>query len=108
VYVAKDTKLKREVALKVLPEAFTRDSERMARFQSEAEVLAALNHPNFAQIYGVEERAFPTFKKSEDQLQAQLRGARGATPHLGVSILHVRCGEGGTELSSSCWVIMLP
>jgi serine/threonine protein kinase len=57
VYRAKDTKLKREVALKVLPEAFADDPGRMARFQREAEVLAYLNHPNIAQIYGVEERA---------------------------------------------------
>src|SRR6202049_915883 len=57
VYRAKDTKLKRDVALKVLPEAFARDPERMARFQREAEVLASLNHPNIAAIYGVEERA---------------------------------------------------
>src|SRR5271170_223927 len=57
VYRALDTKLKREVALKVLPDSFARDPERMARFQREAEVLAALNHPNIAQIYGVEERA---------------------------------------------------
>ena len=54
VYRAKDTKLKRDVALKVLPEAFASDPERMARFQREAEVLASLNHPNIAQIYGVE------------------------------------------------------
>jgi serine/threonine protein kinase len=52
VYRAYDTKLKRDVALKVLPETFTRDSERLARFQREAEVLASLNHPNIAQIYG--------------------------------------------------------
>src|SRR5712692_4853420 len=57
VYRARDTKLKRDVALKVLPEAFARDPERMARFQREAEVLASLNHPNIASIYGVEERA---------------------------------------------------
>jgi eukaryotic-like serine/threonine-protein kinase len=57
VYRARDTKLKREVALKVLPEAFAEDPERMARFQREAELLASLNHPNIAQIYGVEERA---------------------------------------------------
>jgi Tol biopolymer transport system component len=57
VYRAKDTKLKRDVALKVLPEAFATDPERMARFQREAEVLASLNHPNIAQIYGVEDRA---------------------------------------------------
>jgi hypothetical protein len=57
VYRALDTKLKREVALKVLPDFFASDPERMARFQREAEVLASLNHPNIAQIYGVEERA---------------------------------------------------
>jgi serine/threonine-protein kinase len=54
VYRARDTRLKRDVAVKVLPEAFARDPERMARFQREAEVLASLNHPNIAQIYGVE------------------------------------------------------
>jgi RNA-directed DNA polymerase len=57
VYRARDTKLKRKVALKVLPDSFASDPERMARFQREAEVLASLNHPNIAQIYGVEERA---------------------------------------------------
>ena len=57
VYRARDAKLKRDVALKVLPEAFASDPERMARFQREAEVLASLNHPNIAHIYGVEERA---------------------------------------------------
>src|SRR6266853_2387668 len=57
VYRAKDNKLKREVALKVLPEAFAGDPERMARFQREAEVLASLNHPNIAQIYGLEDGA---------------------------------------------------
>src|SRR6202165_5551658 len=57
VYRARDTRLKRDVALKVLPDSFASDPERMARFQREAEVLASLNHPNIAQIYGVEERA---------------------------------------------------
>ena len=57
MYRAKDTKLKREVALKVLPDAFANDPARMARFQREAEVLAALNHPNIAEIYGVQDRA---------------------------------------------------
>ncbi len=54
VYRAKDRKLKREIALKVLPDSFASDPERMARFQREAEVLAALNHPNIAAICGVE------------------------------------------------------
>jgi hypothetical protein len=57
VYRARDTTLKRDVALKVLPEAFARDPGRMARFQREAEVLASLNHPNIAHIHGIEERA---------------------------------------------------
>jgi len=55
VYRAKDTRLDREVAIKVLPEAFARDPERMARFQREAKVLALLNHPNIAGIHGFEE-----------------------------------------------------
>ena len=55
VYQATDTKLKRQVALKTLPEAFSADPERLARFQREAEVLASLNHPNIAAIHGLEE-----------------------------------------------------
>ena len=57
VYRARDTKLKRDVALKVLPAAVANNPERLARFQREAEVLASLNHPNIAAIYGVEERS---------------------------------------------------
>jgi len=57
VYRATDTKLGREVALKILPAAFASDSGRMARFEREAKLLASLNHPHIAQIYGVEERA---------------------------------------------------
>ena len=55
VYRATDTKLKRQVAIKVLPAALTADHDRLARFQREAEVLASLNHPHIAQIYGLEE-----------------------------------------------------
>ena len=55
VYQATDMKLKRQVALKILPEAFSADPERLARFQREAEVLASLNHPNIAAIHGLEE-----------------------------------------------------
>jgi serine/threonine-protein kinase len=57
VYRARDSKLEREVAIKILPDAVANDPERLARFEREARVLAALNHPNIAQIYGVEERA---------------------------------------------------
>ena len=56
VYRAKDTRLRRDVALKVLPAAFARDPDRMARFQREAEVLASLNHPNIAAIHGLVEQ----------------------------------------------------
>src|SRR6202008_4943980 len=55
VYQATDTKLGRSVAIKCLPEAFSHDSERVARFRREARVLASLNHPGIAAIYGVEE-----------------------------------------------------
>ena len=54
VYRATDTNLKRTVAIKVLPEAVATDVERLTRFQREAEVLARLNHPNIAQIHGLE------------------------------------------------------
>jgi serine/threonine protein kinase len=55
VYRARDAKLDREVAIKVLPQSLARDPERIARFEREAKVLAALNHPNIAQIYGLAE-----------------------------------------------------
>ena len=55
VYRARYTKLDRDVALKVLPEAFTSDPDRLARFEREAKVLASLNHPNIGSIYGLEE-----------------------------------------------------
>jgi eukaryotic-like serine/threonine-protein kinase len=55
VYRARDTSLKRDVALKLLPETFAADSEWLARFRREAEVLASLNHPNIAGIHGLAE-----------------------------------------------------
>ena len=55
VYRARDTKLNRDVALKVLPESFATDPDRLARFQREAQVLASLNHPNIAHIHGLED-----------------------------------------------------
>ena len=54
VYKAKDQKLGRDVAIKVLPEEFAKDAERVARFQREAKLLASLNHPNIATLYGLE------------------------------------------------------
>ena len=55
VYRARDSKLGRDVAIKVLPELFSSDGDRLARFEREARVLASLNHPNIAHIYGVED-----------------------------------------------------
>ena len=57
VYRARDTRLTRDVALKIIPDAFSLDADRLARFQREAQVLASLNHPNIAAIYGLEEAA---------------------------------------------------
>jgi eukaryotic-like serine/threonine-protein kinase len=57
VYRARDTRLRRDVAIKVLPDAFTNDADRLARFKREAHVLGSLNHPNIAAIYGLEETA---------------------------------------------------
>src|SRR5215467_3070840 len=57
VYRARDTRLNRDVALKILPEAFAADPDRLARFKREAQVLASVNHPNIAAIYGFEDGA---------------------------------------------------
>src|SRR6476619_1727965 len=82
VYRATDTNLKRSVAIKVLPASVSGDADRLARFQREAEVLAVLNHPNIAAIYGLEKT--PDFTalvmelvEGEDLSQ---RIARGALP----------------------------
>src|SRR5580704_8194279 len=82
VFRARDTKLDRDVAIKILPEAFAHDAERLARFQREAEVLASLSHPNVAGIYGLEESGGVTalvmeLVAGEDLSQ---RIARGAIP----------------------------
>ena len=66
VYRARDLKLKREVAIKLLPDEFSRDPDRVARFQREAEVLALLNHFNIAAIYDVQEANSSRFPSKED------------------------------------------
>ena len=82
VYRATDTKLKRQVAIKILPPSLAADPERMARFQREAELLASLNHPNIAGIYGLEEGGGMTALVMElvegDDLSQRI--ARGAIP----------------------------
>src|ERR1700722_17847178 len=72
VYRARDIKLERDVAIKVLPAALAQDPERLARFEREAKVLASLNHPNIAQIYGVEERALVMELVAGETLQGPL------------------------------------
>ncbi|SPF39810.1 Serine/threonine protein kinase [Candidatus Sulfopaludibacter sp. SbA4] len=72
VYRATDTKLGREVALKVLPPAFAEDAARMARFEREAQVLASLNHPNIAAIYGIEQGAIVMELVEGDEVKGPL------------------------------------
>src|SRR5262245_61418003 len=82
VYRALDTKLKREVAIKVLPDAFSTDADRVARFQREAEVLAALNHPNIASIHDLaqfDQSRFIILELIEGETLAE-RIARGPIP----------------------------
>jgi serine/threonine protein kinase len=82
VYRAKDTKLGRDVALKILPVAFTADAERLARFRREAQVLASLNHPHIGSIYGLDEANGQQFLVLElvDGESLDKRIARGAIP----------------------------
>ncbi len=80
VYRARDTKLQRDVAIKVLPQLFASDPERLSRFEREAQVLAALNHPAIAQIYGlVEEPPALVMELVAGETLAE-RLARGALP----------------------------
>src|SRR5215475_10548796 len=72
VYRATDTKLNREVAIKVLPPAFAEDAARMQRFEREAQVLASLNHPNIAAIYGIEQNAIVMELVEGEALQCPL------------------------------------
>jgi serine/threonine protein kinase len=72
VYRATDTKLNRDVAIKILTDAFASDPDRLARFTREAQVLALLNHPNIAQIYGVEDRAIVMELVEGDDLKGPL------------------------------------
>src|SRR6187397_1874503 len=78
VYRARDTKLNRDVAIKVLPDLFALDPDRLTRFAREAQTLASLNHPNIAAIYGIEDRALVIELIEGDDLSATI--ARGALP----------------------------
>src|SRR4029079_7213759 len=76
VYRARDTKLNRDVALKILPEAFAGDGDRLMRFTREAQVLASVNHPNIAQIYGIEGSAIVMELVDGQDLSELLAGPR--------------------------------
>jgi len=78
VYRARDTRLNRDVAIKVLPDLFATDTERLTRFTREAQTLAALNHPNIATIYGIEDRAIVMELVDGDDLSVRI--AQGAMP----------------------------
>src|SRR5436309_15196278 len=82
VYRARDTRLGRDVALKILPDAFTQDPERLARFRREAQVLASLNHPHIGAIYGIDEANGRHFLVLElvDGESLDQRIARGPLP----------------------------
>src|SRR6202034_1880871 len=93
VYRARDTRLGREVALKILPESFARDADRLRRFEQEARAVAALNHPNILAIHDIGEQGGVPFIVSELLEGESLRAAleRGALPlrktvELGVQI----------------------
>lgn len=78
VYRARDTKLDRDVAIKILPEIFAQDPERLTRFGREAKTLASLNHPNIAAIYGIEDRALVMELVEGDDLSVVI--SRGPIP----------------------------
>src|SRR5687768_6251395 len=91
VYRARDTKLHRDVALKILPDGFGSDPERIARFQREARTLAALNHPHIAAIYGLEETGgtpvlVMELVEGEDLARRLARGALPVADALAIAV----------------------
>lgn len=98
VYRARDTKLDRDVALKILPEPFASDPDRLMRFEREGNTLAVLNHPQIAQIYGFEQSGATSalvmeLVEGEDLAQRVARGLASPKPH----------GEGGAIRSTRRW-----
>src|SRR5579863_9370609 len=96
VYRARDTRLGREVALKVLPESFSRDADRLRRFEQEARAVAALNHPNILAIHDIGEQNGAPFIVSEllegNTLRAELE--HGALPSRKTSDYAVQIAQG--------------
>ena len=111
VYWAKDLTLGRDVAIKVLPPEFASDPDRVARFQREAKLLASLNHPNIAAIYGLEESNGINFLVLElvegETLRERIVGATGRSPEqrdeiLKISIQIAEALEAAHEGGSLC------
>ena len=89
VYRARDTKLNRDVALKILPDAFARDADRLARFRREAQAVAALNHPHIVTIFSIEEHEavpFMTMELVEGSTLEQVIPGGGLAPALGTRV----------------------
>jgi serine/threonine protein kinase len=82
MHKARDTRLDREVAIKVLPAVLAQDPERLARFEREAKVLALLNHPNIAQIYGIEESSSGGVGSKGGPFRLRFRQPRRSRPRL--------------------------
>ncbi len=100
VYLATDTKLGREVALKVLPEAFARDPERVSRFRNEARTLASLDHPHIAAIHGFEEAGGVSFLVLEVVLGEDLEARLASGPMRPEEALRVAAQIAGSSPKS--------
>ena len=102
VYRATDTKLKRQVAIKILPPSVAADHDRLARFQREAEVLASLNHPNIAAIYGLERGSQP--QRTSQRLVMELVEGEDLSALIArgpVSLLETPCPSRGRSPTRS-------
>ncbi|MGQ0736890.1 MAG: protein kinase domain-containing protein [Acidobacteriota bacterium] len=102
VYRARDTRLGRDIALKLLPDAVAGDPDRLARFEREARTLAALNHPNIAQIHGLEERALVMELVEGEDLSARITRGRVAVPE---AIVVARQIAGALDAAHSAGIV---